>query len=139
MPERLAETDLPAAVRMLPAVTLPVLMPAGRPIVNCRLATLALPGLKVIGKLTLVPAAPETEPAAMVGAAEVGGGTGVGAGGGGGTGAGGGGGGGRVAVTVNEPLVLAPAAIALPLASEYTTPEIGRLKVAAAVLAAIES
>ena len=83
----MALTLLPAAVRIEPAVTAPVLKEAGKVRLNCILATEAEPGLNVMGKLTVAPAAPEAVPTDRVGAVTAGGG-------------GGGGGGGGVAVVV---------------------------------------
>ena len=47
---------MPAVLRIAPAVTVPVLNPAGNVRSNCRLATDAEPVLKETGIVTLVPA-----------------------------------------------------------------------------------
>ena len=72
LPETLALMLLPAAVKTEPAATVPALRPAGKVRLNCRPATDVEPGLKVMGRLTVVPVWPEAVPAAKVGAVAVG-------------------------------------------------------------------
>ena len=69
LPERLLLTFLPALVKIEPAVIVTELNDGGSASVNWRLATEALPVLKVIGRFTTVPAWPETLPPANVGLA----------------------------------------------------------------------
>src|SRR6267378_4262623 len=67
LPLRLALTLLPAEVAIAPAVTAPVLKLAGKVRLNWMPATGEVLGSKVIGRLTAVPAEPDTVPAAKVG------------------------------------------------------------------------
>src|ERR1700730_1979927 len=62
LPMRLVLTLLPAEVRIAPPVTETVLMLAGRVRLNWRLATEVVPGSKVMGRFTAVPACPEALP-----------------------------------------------------------------------------
>lgn len=101
LPLMLVLTDFPAEVMIDPAVTVPELSPAGKLMLNCRLATDAEPGFKVRGKLTVVPALPLTEPAERIGAT---------------TGAGGGGGGAITLLTLTEMAVV----VRLPATSRAT-------------------
>src|SRR5438552_156558 len=103
LPLKLVDTLLPAEFTTAPAVTETVLRAGGNVRSNWMLETEAVPGSKVIGRSTAVPAGPETVPADIVGAV---------------SGGGGGGGGGGGALTVMVPAVAAPGGMDWPLASE---------------------
>src|SRR5258705_13005452 len=66
LPFKLVLTLLPAFVRMDPAVTVPLLKPAGNVRLNWMPETELVFGLKVIGTLTEVPAIPEALPTVKV-------------------------------------------------------------------------